>query len=265
MSTKSIKNLRNYRILRQMQARRIKKLNDFYIEVLLTVNSLKEMKNSISQRSAKNKYLVPKLRGGVREVPRKTSEIIERLDERIDYSEFSQSIIFSIAMSENFILETLRFALISYPEKILISCKGNEGERSIDLKNIISKNDIGEIISEQAMARLNQAMYSSPKQFEEYFKKVTGFGLGESFESYIELKATRDLLVHNDGYINEIYLQKAGDSARGALGERISIDSTYFEEAIRHLKKLSSVIYRGQLDKFGESQPYADVLEAHIS
>ncbi len=38
--------------------------------------------------------------------------------------------------------------------------------------------------------------------------------------------ATRDLVVHNSGVTNELYLQKAGKKARGALGARLTVDKS---------------------------------------
>lgn len=42
-----------------------------------------------------------------------------------------------------------------------------------------------------------------------------------------EAKATRDLLVHNAGIANKIYLQKAGQFARYKVGEEVGVDGDY--------------------------------------
>lgn len=71
------------------------------------------------------------------------------------------------------------------------------------------------------------------------------------------MKATRDLLVHNDGVINAIYLEKAGELARGQNGEVVPISSEYFESSVRDMKNMSSIIYRGLLNKYGSSPEFS--------
>ncbi|MDY6865373.1 MAG: hypothetical protein SVY15_05305 [Halobacteriota archaeon] len=42
-----------------------------------------------------------------------------------------------------------------------------------------------------------------------------------------EVKATRDILVHNAGVVNQTYLNKSGQFSRAAVGEYISITADY--------------------------------------
>jgi hypothetical protein len=48
-----------------------------------------------------------------------------------------------------------------------------------------------------------------------------------------EAKATRDLLVHNNGVVNKIYMRKAGINARAKIGERIPLSGTYLADVWR--------------------------------
>jgi hypothetical protein len=57
--------------------------------------------------------------------------------------------------------------------------------------------------------------------------------------SYIEIKATRDLLVHNKGKVNEIYIQKVGVLARGTdTKQNIPISESYYLQSFSILKKI---------------------------
>ena len=81
--------------------------------------------------------------------------------------------------------------------------------------------------------------YAKPATQFEYFVQVIGVEVSEDIKSrWIELKATRDLLVHNSGKINELYLNKSNSSARGALGDIVTIDKEYFEGSISTVKAL---------------------------
>ncbi len=79
-------------------------------------------------------------------------------------------------------------------------------------------------------------MYASPKNQIEYFYKALGIEF-ENSEQWFEIKATRDVIVHNLGIINEVYINKAGDKSRGKIGEKILITQNYFRETISYLKR----------------------------
>ena len=76
--------------------------------------------------------------------------------------------------------------------------------------------------------------------------------IDEAFSDYIEIKATRDLLVHNAGRINHIYISKAEDKARGDIGDKVVIDENYFNHCIAVMKRVSVVVQRDIESKFGE-------------
>jgi hypothetical protein len=53
-----------------------------------------------------------------------------------------------------------------------------------------------------------------------------------------EIKAARDILEHNAGVVNEIYLRKAGEKARYGIGDHIEIEDAYHLESWRLIKKV---------------------------
>jgi hypothetical protein len=60
----------------------------------------------------------------------------------------------------------------------------------------------------------------------------------DEIERVAEMKAARDLLIHNAGIVNKIYLDKAGVKARHAAGDKVVIDQPYFDECWDLAKKL---------------------------
>ncbi|MDQ1902826.1 hypothetical protein RAH32_20635 [Paracoccus sp. WLY502] len=257
MAKMKIKELPNYDLIRRLHMSRIKQINDFFIEVELTIDALKSFQKDMLSRDSKADYSVPKMNGGVRTVKRNTSEVLNYIDHRIAYSQYAQSLVFIVARVEDYITDVLLTMLLAFPRKILISIKGNESSKNVDLKTIIEKNDIDTLIFDQAKMRINEALYASPKQYADYFTKVCGFDLGPHLQNYIEMKATRDLLVHSEGVVNAIYLEKAGELARGKNGEIVPIDAEYFESSVRDMKNMSSTIYRGLLNKYGDSTEFS--------
>ena len=67
----------------------------------------------------------------------------------------------------------------------------------------------------------------------------------------MEIKATRDVLVHNAGIVNETYLRKVRGKSRGQLGELIPLDKTYLDDSVTSMKRLIKHVYEGCLQKYG--------------
>ena len=51
-----------------------------------------------------------------------------------------------------------------------------------------------------------------------------------------EIKALRDILAHNAGIVNQIYLQKAGSLARAGLAARLPLSRPYTYDGADFLK-----------------------------
>ena len=60
----------------------------------------------------------------------------------------------------------------------------------------------------------------------------------DEIDRIAEMKAARDLLIHNSGVVNKTYLEKAGPKARYAAGEKVVIDRQYFDDCWLLAKQL---------------------------
>lgn len=120
--------------------------------------------------------------------------------------------------------DILRLVLIQYPNKI-------PNKRKCDYDIILKSQSIEELKISLINSLMNELNYKSPKEFAEEFHTYTGVNLFESpfYHSYIELKATRDIHIHNNGVANDIYLTKAGAKARvSKAGLLLPVDMLYF-------------------------------------
>jgi hypothetical protein len=91
-----------------------------------------------------------------------------------------------------------------------------------------------------AERELNELKYDRPAAWFEYMNKTVHLGCPttDEIERVAEMKAGRDLLIHNSGIVNRTYLDKAGIQARYALGDKVVIDRRYFEGCWRLARKL---------------------------
>jgi hypothetical protein len=69
------------------------------------------------------------------------------------------------------------------------------------------------------------------------------------------MKASRDIIVHNSGIANHLYIAKSGKKARARLGDRLQINRAYFEGARHTMKRLIHSVYAKSLDQFGDHRP----------
>lgn len=131
-----------------------------------------------------------------------------------------------VSVTEAMIEDVLRIVLKKYPRKL-------GAQKQIDLQVVLEASCIEEIHSKAIDALLNEASYKTPRDFAKIFESFTGINLLEcpAFHRYIEVKATRDVFIHNRGIANPVYLRKSGSHARTSNGGSVPCDVGYFLES----------------------------------
>ncbi|EGF92524.1 hypothetical protein ABI_09610 [Asticcacaulis biprosthecium C19] len=248
----------------------LRKLNDIFIESQLAVQGLKTIRADFAARQAKKqtryRLLAPSIKAEPVGLSRNISTIIELVDARISSKEYVQSLVFSIALIEDYISTCLTLIIRAYPQKLLTSAKGKQAAedeiKTIMLKDVIEAKSIGDLISDKAEKRVRDALYATPTQLKGYMASIFGFAIKDDiWGKYVELKATRDIYVHGDGRANDIYVGKAGALARAKRGDMLPIDSAYFNDSIVCLKNVLTDVYRGLKSKYGDSAEVHKILK----
>jgi hypothetical protein len=113
-------------------------------------------------------------------------------------------------------------------------------KKQIEVGVALSAVDRGALILLIAERELNELKYDRPTAWFDYLNKIVHIGCPtkDEIERIAEMKAGRDLLIHNSGVVNKTYLDKAGTKARYAVGDKVVIDRPYFEECWLLTKKL---------------------------
>lgn len=230
--------------VRKRQAALVRELNDQHIFVQQALPVLEESRKSRagSTDGEVRKFVVPssKRKG----VARRTDSEMKRIfDAFVGRELFVTSLIAAVSRTEAFVFDVLRMALCDYPEKLALSTQGNRGELSVPLPVALKAKKLSDVLDALIDRRLNAAAYASPHEYLAYFHAVTGIRVTAlEFQSYIEIKATRDLLVHNSGVVNATYLEKVEEMKRAKSGKLIPIDREYYDQSIAVLKKLAGIV-----------------------
>ena len=217
-------------------------INDAWIFADLIEPELQEkaLKLRASTSKSKRGYKAPKKSGWT---------VSKRLDRDIGQLFLSQSkrgifetnIVSMVSRTEAFIQDCVATVACAYPKKL--SILADKGGVPIDL--VLENEDRNDLIKRFVLLKCESLMFSKPKDYLEKTSKVLSVELEpDIIDAYVEIKASRDIVVHGSGVINKLYLEKSGEQARGGLGDELPIDREYFKSVVVNLKRLSGDIQK---------------------
>lgn len=127
-----------------------------------------------------------------------------------------------VTMCEAWMTHVLRAILVYYPRKI-------PQKRQVSVSSILNARTIEEAHIAAADSFLHELTYLSPRDFAKQATSIIGFDISElaAFDKYAEIKATRDIWIHNLGVANDIYCSKAGSHARTKTGTNLPVTPAY--------------------------------------
>jgi hypothetical protein len=155
-----------------------------------------------------------------------------------------------VTLMEAMFTDLLKIILLKYPKKI-------SNKRQVNISTVLSLNSIDEIHSDIINKLLNELTYKSPTEFIKEFKEITSVNLLETpaTHRYKEIKATRDIYIHNNGIANEIYTTKAETLVRAKVGQELPINIQYFLESYEYCLQLTEFL-ESKLNEVWTSEQY---------
>jgi hypothetical protein len=224
-------------------------LNDAWIFTTLLRPELETRGKALreSKSKAKKPYPVPK-RDRTVSSKRRDSDVGDIFIAQYHRGIFDTNIVSIVSRVESFIQECITIAILNQPKKLSII-----GEKSgVPLDLLLAHEDRDDLLEAYIALRCQELMFGKPSDYLAKAAKVLSIKIDKDImDSYIEIKASRDIIIHSLGRINKIYLDKAGKKARGKAGDELPIDADYFEEVIMIAKSLSGAIQRETEKKYG--------------
>jgi len=235
----------------------IRSLNDIIILQAFTRRGLKQVYDLVNSRSRKNVHFSVITASGKTAQLTRTKQVAKELISKAKSQDiFAQSLIVTVALTEDYIQSVLREILLRHPQKLAINSAGKPFERNVSMEDVLEASSKREILSRIIDRVLIGLSYKSPADQFTYMEKVLSVRFdAETKEDYAEVKATRDIIVHNAGVVNDLYLEKAGTRARAASGDLIPLDGAYFSKAIQCMKKLINSLHRQVIKKYNRDAP----------
>lgn len=141
---------------------------------------------------------------------------------------YNGSLMLLITYYENLIAGLFREDFIKYPDRIHLDSK------SVTYKILEEFNDIAEIKRHLVDEEVVSMMYKSHEDWVKYFTdkmKLELIYINENITTITEIIARRNLLVHNNGKVNSIYINLTGNKEI-KKGATISVTQEYIQYAI---------------------------------
>lgn len=130
--------------------------------------------------------------------------------------------------------------LFNFLHRLLLHNPWQFSEKQLDFGTILKAASRDEIISDVIRRQLNELRYEHLREWFAAVNKAVRLDCPteEEIDALAEIKATRDILEHNAGVVNEIYRRKAGKKARYEVGDHIELEDAYHLESWRLIKKV---------------------------
>ena len=128
--------------------------------------------------------------------------------------------------------------LFNFLHQIILHNPWQLSEKQLNFGTVLNTDNRDEIVSGVIVKYLNELKYEPLREWFAAINKAVklDFPTEDLIEALAEIKATRDILEHNAGIVNETYRRKAGRRARYQVGDHIEIVDSYHLECWRLMK-----------------------------
>jgi len=137
-------------------------------------------------------------------------------------------------------VSTFEVFLFNLLQQVFLHNPWQFAKARLELDVVLKARDREEIIAGVIAKQLNELKYESLRDWFGALDKALKLGCptDDEIDALAEVKATRDILEHNAGVVNETYVRKAGKRARYAVGDRVEVAEAYHLESWRLIKKV---------------------------
>jgi hypothetical protein len=235
-----------------------RRLNDVHIAAQVTCAALDAHRRLLVSLSNKpgakrfHHYEVPSAGKPTARIRRERRDVEALVKGAMEVGEYQKSLVLAVSITEDYIINVLRLLLRAHPERLVRGAKGGDARSTILVEDFVSR-ERDEIIEDLIRARIAGTLYGKPAEYLKYLAMIMEIEVPQdTVEAFFEIKATRDIIVHADGRVNDRYIEKAGDRARAAAGKLLVADKVYFDGAIAAMKNLVRQIHDGVCKKYAE-------------
>jgi len=152
-----------------------------------------------------------------------------------------------VSLFEDFLFGVMRLWLLAYPQSL--------GRKQISVSVVLEASDLDAVKLAAVNRELNELNYKKVREWFTYLNGLVNLECptAEEIDRLAEIKATRDVTVHNRGIASPTYEEKAGPLGRAKAGERLEIPEQYHRDAWQLIRKVVQDISTAAIAKAGTS------------
>lgn len=196
------------------------------------------------------------------------SELLESLDSSPDsrQTQLSFEAVFSAALFVNLISEVEHFFVTCAATAIRLY-PGKVGSETFRLSDVLAVSSTDELVERAADRALQALMYEKPADYLSGLCEIVSINknhLIDVWPIFVEMKARRDLGVHNNWVANRIYLRKLkeiGVTDHPSIGARLIPDFAYLEASLTTCDHLVGKMANLMADKWLPMSAVADSVD----
>ena len=146
---------------------------------------------------------------------------------------------------EQFVVDFLSAWLTEYP--------GILSGKQLPFRTVLDAADKNEIVTAVVQKEVLGLAYKRLADWFTYLEKIAQLGCPteDQIQRLAEIKASRDVLVHNNGISNSIYVDKSMGQSRFADGDTLELPEHYHRESWQLIKQVVSDLADAGINKLG--------------
>jgi len=150
------------------------------------------------------------------------------------------------SLLEDWVFGLLEVWLLAYPKGI-----PNKEKKPISLADLLEAADFDTILRDVVRRELLSISYKRPAEWFAYLQDRVDLGCPtpDQLNDLAEIKASRDVLIHNRGIVNQAYLEKTGDRARFTDGARLDVPEPYLLASLKLVQRVIGDMAASALSK----------------
>lgn len=137
-----------------------------------------------------------------------------------------------MSLFEEFVLSFLREYYIEHPASL--------NRKEVTLEFLRSHQSVDDVVRAIIERHLRDLAYGQLRDWFDAVERIANLGTPprDEIEQVQELKATRDVIVHNKGMANHVYVERAGRLSRYSPGDHVQVPEAYLTRGYQLLRQI---------------------------
>jgi len=184
--------------IKKLQIKHLKKTLLFYSSLIFLDSAFEEATKKNEQSSLEEALSLL-----TDAIPENLKDVCSEEDADYERYYYSMQFVELVSNVELFLIEVIKLVVSHHPNKI--------GRQQVSIADVVELGDTRAVVEKACANYLNNLSYKKPNDYKNEFLKLLSANedlLDDEWPTFIEMKARRDLGVHNDWCINDIYKRK---------------------------------------------------------